>query len=138
MGRVVLSERNSLPPRLREMAILRTGYRCGAGYEWSRHVPIGKAAGLTDDDIAAIKQNSAGPRWSAGDRAILDAADELVRDQFISEGVWTALVDELGEKSVLDVIFTVGQYTMVSMFLNSVGVQLDDDVVADVDLERRA
>ena len=136
-GGYVLSERNTLPPRLREIAILRTGYRCGAGYEWSRHVPIGKSAGLTDDDIAAIKQSSDDPRWSAGERAVLDAADDLVRDQFVSEPVWTALVDALGEKHVFDVIFTVGQYTMVSMFLNSVGVQLDDDVLADADLDHR-
>jgi hypothetical protein len=33
------------------------------------------------------------------------------------------------------VVFTVGQYTQVSMILNSFGVQLDPDQVLDPDLK---
>src|SRR5580698_2291786 len=54
-GGYVLSRRNDLPPREREIVILRTGFLCKSGYEWTQHVPIGKRAGLTDDEIARIK-----------------------------------------------------------------------------------
>lgn len=136
-GGYVLSERNDLSPRLRELAILRTGYNCGSGYEWTQHVPIGQRAGLSDAEIAAIKQGAEGAGWSPLERAILDACDQLHADQFIQTSTWDALV-ELGEKGRMDLVFTVGQYTQVSMMLNSFGVQLDDGQTLDPDLDRRS
>jgi len=59
----------------------------------------------------------------------LRAADELHRDQFITDTTWTALAKTYNERQLMDAIFTVGQYTMVSMFLNSAGVQREPGVV---------
>jgi formate dehydrogenase iron-sulfur subunit len=56
---------------------------------------------------------------------ILRAADELHDDHMISEATWQKLKDALSEKQLFDLIFTVGQYTLVSMFLNTVGVQVE-------------
>ena len=134
-GRYVLSRNNSLPPREREIVILRTGFLCRSGYEWTQHVPIGKRAGLTDDEIARIKLGADAPGWSEADRALLRAADDLHRDQFVSEPVWAALSKHFGEHQRMDVVFTVGQYTQVSMILNSFGVQLDPGQVLDPDLK---
>ncbi|HPU54446.1 MAG TPA: carboxymuconolactone decarboxylase family protein, partial [Burkholderiaceae bacterium] len=53
-GSYVLSKKNSLPPREREIVVLRTGFLCRSGYEWTQHVPIGQRAGLTDAEISAI------------------------------------------------------------------------------------
>lgn len=133
-GSHVLSNDNPLGARRREIAILRTGFLCRAGYEWARHVPIGRGAGLTEADFAAIKAGAADPRWDDADRALLAATDALVTNHFINDACWAALTAHYSEPQVLALIFTVGQYTMVSMFLNSVGVQLDADVTADPDL----
>ena len=135
-GGYVLSRRNSLPPRERELAILRVGYLCGAGYEWTQHVPIARDGGLTDEEIERIKAGPTAPDWSALDRAILRASDELVRDHFITDGTWQDLA-ELGDTGRTDLVFTVGQYTQVSMILNSLGVQLDPGQQLDPALDRR-
>ena len=66
-GGYVLSRKNTLPPREREIVILRTGFLCRSGYEWTQHVPIGKRAGLTDDEIARIKLGADAPGWSEAD-----------------------------------------------------------------------
>lgn len=134
-GGYVLSDRNDLPARERELVILRTGYLCGAGYEWSQHVVIGKRAGLTDEEIARIKQGPDAEGWSAADAVLLRATDDLVRDHFVSETTWAAL-NGLTDKQKMDLVFTVGQYTQVSMMLNSFGVQLDDGLAVDPDLAR--
>jgi 4-carboxymuconolactone decarboxylase len=134
-GGYVLSRKNTLPPREREIVILRTGFLCRSGYEWTQHVPIGKRAGLTDDEIARIKLGADAPGWSEADRALLRAADDLHCDHFVSEGVWAALSKHLSEQQRMDVVFTVGQYTQVSMILNSFGVQLDPGQVLDPDLK---
>src|SRR5215813_13201336 len=68
-GGYVLSRKNTLPPREREIVILRTGFLCRSGYEWTQHVPIGKRAGLTDNEIARIKLGADAPGWSEADRA---------------------------------------------------------------------
>jgi alkylhydroperoxidase family enzyme len=133
-GGHILSPGNTLPPRLREIAILRTGYLCRAGYEWARHVPIARREGLSDTDIAALKRDPADGPWSPGERALLAAVDELIDDRMIGDDRWAELASHFEERQMLDLIFTVGQYVMVSMFLNSAGVQLDDDVVLDPDL----
>ncbi|WP_088309226.1 carboxymuconolactone decarboxylase family protein [Novosphingobium sp. B 225] len=132
-GNYVLGPGNSLDPRMRELAILRTGYLCRAGYEWAQHVVIGQQAGLTPDEVAAIKRGAQAPGWSTIDRAVLTACDELVRGHFITDPTWAALTP-LGDEGRIDLVYTVGQYTQVSMLLNSAGVQLDAMLTVDPDL----
>lgn len=136
-GQYILSRKqNALPERERELAILRVGYNCGAGYEWTQHKEIGLQAGLTEAEIEAIKRGGSDPAWSATDRAILRACDELTSDFHVSDATWAALAP-LGEKGRMDLVMTVGQYTQVSMMLNSFGVQLDPGQTLDPDLDRR-
>lgn len=134
-GNYVLSRRNSLPEREREMVILRTGWLCRSGYEFAQHTRIGKACGLTDEEIARIKAGPDAPGWTALESAMLRAADELVADHFVSNETWAAL-EELGNKGRMDLVFTVGQYTQVSMMLNSFGIQLEHGDMADPDFAR--
>ena len=133
-GGYVLSRRNDLPAREREIVILRVGFLCKSGYEFTQHTRIGLQEGLTADEISRIKQGaSAG--WSAADAALIKAADELHADQFITDDTWRELARHFSEKQCMDVVFTTGQYTQVSMILNSFGVQLDPGQTLDPDLK---
>ena len=134
-GGYILGRKCTLPPREREIVILRTGFLCRSGYEWTQHVPIARRAGLTDDEIARIKIGADALGWSEADMALLRAADDLHREQFVTEPVWTELKRHFGERQRMDMVFTVGQYTQVSMLLNSFGVQLDEGQVLDPDLK---
>ena len=131
----VLSKRSTLPAREREIVVLRIGFLCRSGYEWTQHVPIGLRAGLTEAEIVAIKQGADAPGWSAADAAIIRACDDLHRGQFVTEPVWQALCAHFQPRQCMDVVFTVGQYTQVSMLLNTFGVQLDEGQTLDPDLK---
>ena len=133
-GGYILSRKSTLPPREREIVILRTGFLCRCGYEWTQHAPIGRRAGLTDDEIARIKLGADAPGWSKADAALLRATDDLHREQFITEPVWEELARHFQERQRMDMVFTAGQYTQISMLLNSFGVQLDEGQVLDPDL----
>jgi len=133
-GSYILSKKSTLPPREREIVILRTGFLCRSGYEWTQHVPIGKRAGLTDDEISRIKLGAEALRWSEADSALLRAVDDLHREQFVTEPVWAELSKHFEERQRMDLVFSVGQYTQVSMLLNSFGVQLDEGQALDPDL----
>jgi alkylhydroperoxidase family enzyme len=133
-GGYVLSRRNDLPAREREIVILRTGFLCKSGYEFTQHTRIGLQSGLTEDEVARIKQG-ADAGWSAADAALIRASDELHRDQFIGDATWSELGRHFSEKQCMDVVFTAAQYTQVSMFLNTFGVQLEDGAKLDPDLK---
>jgi alkylhydroperoxidase family enzyme len=133
-GGYVLSRRNSLPAREREIVILRIGFLCRSGYEFTQHTRIGLEAGLTEAEIAAIKRGADAPGWTGAEQALIRACDELHGDQFIAEATWVALGEHFDEKQRMDLVFTVGQYTQVSMILNTFGVQLDAGQTLDPDL----
>jgi alkylhydroperoxidase family enzyme len=133
-GNYILSRRNDLPAREREIVILRIGFLCKSGYEWTQHHAIGLRAKLTEDEIARIKKGAGAPGWSGPDAALLRASDELHNGQFITDATWAELGKHFTEKQCMDVVFTAGQYTQVSMMLNTFGVQLDEGQTLDPDL----
>jgi alkylhydroperoxidase family enzyme len=123
----ILNEQ-TLPARDREMLILRIGWLNQAKYEFGQHTIGGKEAGLSDEEILCITKGPDDPGWSEFDSALLRAADELYHDAILSDATWNTLTQRYDEKQMMDVIFTVGQYNMVSWVLNSFGVQLEDGV----------
>jgi alkylhydroperoxidase family enzyme len=124
-GNHVLSK-STLPGREREIVILRTGFRCGARYEFGQHTVIGKREGLTDAEIAGLAGDPSAHPWSSADRALIDASDDLHESQCISDATWEALAGTWNDQQLLDIVFAAGQYTLVSMALNTLGVELDD------------
>jgi alkylhydroperoxidase family enzyme len=117
--------KSTLAPRARELVILRVGWLCRAGYEWGQHVLIARGAGVSEDEIERVTHGPDAPGWDELDAVILRATDELHNDAFIGDETWSALSTHLETEQVLDLIFTVGQYRLVSMALNTLGVQPD-------------
>ena len=121
----VLSKRSSISARDREIAILRIGWLCQAEYEWAQHVIIGKASGISEQEIDQIAAGPDAPGWSEFDAAIVRAADDLYKDKIVSDGTWKVLTSRYNDAQMLDLVFAIGQYNLVSMALNTFGVQLD-------------
>jgi len=84
---------------------------------------------------AAIKIGAAAAEWSAQEKALIAAVDDLNRDHFVSNASWAELLKHYSERQCMDLVFTVGQYTQVSMILNSFGVQLDQGQTLDPELK---
>ena len=118
--------KSTLSGREREIAILRTGWCCHAPYEWGQHVGIGKREGLTNDEIERIAVGPDAPGWSAHDAAILRAVDELHESSTISDTTWATLAETYSPGQMMDLVFAIGQYNLVSFALNAFGVERDD------------
>ena len=123
----VLLYGGALPARERELLILRTGYLCRAPYEWGQHVTIGLASGLTEEEIARIAEGPDAADWSAADARLLRATDELHRDSTISDATWAELAAQWNEQQLIELCMVVGQYHLVAMTLNSLGVEPETD-----------
>lgn len=126
-GNHVLAK-STLSPRDRELLILRTGWNCRSPYEWGQHVAIARAVGISDAEIALVSQGADAVGWSAHDAALMRAADDLHNDSCLSAATWNTLATDHDEQQMLDLIFAVGQYHIVSMALNSCRVARDDGV----------
>ena len=117
--------KQTIPARARELLILRIGWLNQAPYEWAQHVEIARRAGISDGEIERVKQGATG-HWSSHDAALLQAADDLFEKSVISDSTWQTLTSTYSTQQMIDVVFTIGQYNLVSWALNSFGVPLDD------------
>ncbi len=117
--------KQTLELRDRELLILRIGWLNQAEYEWAQHVEIAKRGGVTDAEIEQVKL---GPRgsWNAHEAALLQAADDLFHNSVVSDDTWAVLAAKYSTEQMMDLVFTIGQYNLVSWALNSFGVPLDD------------
>jgi alkylhydroperoxidase family enzyme len=118
-------QKQTLPPRDRELLILRIGWLNQAEYEWAQHVEIAKRSGISDAEIERVKE---GPKagWNEREAALLRAADDLFEHSVVQDATWAALARSYSTQQLMDIVFTVGQYNLVSWALNSFGVPLDD------------
>jgi alkylhydroperoxidase family enzyme len=117
-----------LPPREREVAILRVGWLCRAEYEWGQHVLIARRVGLTDAEIERIKVGPDADGWSPLDAAILRATDELHDDACVTDATWAVLAQSYDEAQLIELVMLIGHYHLVSFTLNSLGVQREEGV----------
>jgi 4-carboxymuconolactone decarboxylase len=115
---------STLPPRLRELAVLRVAHLTDSEYEWRHHVRMGKEVGLTDDVIDGIQRGAAADEL---DRAVLNAVDELQDKSVISDVTWAALSEHLDERQRMDLVFTIGCYGALAMAINTFGVEPDQE-----------
>lgn len=117
--------KSTLPERERELLILRIGFLCQSGYEWGQHALISRRIGMSEAEIDSSKTGVATPGISARDRLLFQAVDELRGDAHVSDATWAGLTEHYTTQQMMDIVFTVGQYNLVSMALNSFGVQAD-------------
>lgn len=127
MGGFILNK-GLVPPRERELVILRVGANARAEYEFGQHTVIGRQNGLSDDEIEALTRAPSEFAWSDDDRNLIALADELHRDDCVSDDTWTALAERWSDAELVELLVVAGFYRLVSGFLNSTGVQLDDGV----------
>jgi alkylhydroperoxidase family enzyme len=131
LGRAVLTNK-TLDPVLRELAIVRVGYLCGAAYEIHQHVQYGRNIGITQEKLAALSVGSKATAFSARERAVLAFTEELVLNVRPSDAALAAVRQNLSIAEIFTLIASVGMYMMVCRVLETTGVELDPDgVVVD-------
>jgi len=122
-----LLQESTLPIRDRELLILRIGYLNQGAYEWAAHRGLALSVGISEQELRAITIGSTDPRWSEWDASLLRAAEELHQNALVSDETWAELSTRYTTRQMMETVFTVGQYNMVAMYLNSLGVQFEED-----------
>ena len=119
---------SSLPQRDKEILILRTAWLNRAEYEWNHHILVGRQAGLSNEEIEQIKLGPESQGWSHFDKILLSAVDELYKNSILSDLTWKSLSEQYDINQLMDVVFVIGSYNMLAMFMNSFGLHTEDCV----------
>ena len=121
----VIAQRGVLSRRHSELLAMRAAWNCQSDFEWGHHLEYALEAGLSRVEIARIPVGSRAEGWSPLEQVLLETADELHARQNVSDELWEKLSAEFSADQLVEVLFVVGQYTMLSMFVNASGVELE-------------
>lgn len=120
-----LMPRGGLPRVDTELVILRVSHRTGAEYEAVHHRRMGRDAGLTAEQVEAVTGDPAAGPWSARQRLLLEAVDELHDDDRISDATFAGLRPELSDEDFVELCMLAGHYSMLAGLINSLGIESD-------------
>jgi alkylhydroperoxidase family enzyme len=122
-GAALLS--GSLPPRLRELVILRTAYRFDGRYEWAQHVEMGEAQGVTPSEMIALGGDLGAAEWSELELASLRAVDDTADGGAVTDATWEALAAHLDDRGLIELLMLIAHYMMLTTVLRSLRMELE-------------
>jgi 4-carboxymuconolactone decarboxylase len=125
LGGAVLS--GALDARRREIAVLRVAHATNAAYERVQHEQLARNAGVTEAEIEAIGTEEAVANLDEECNLICRVADEISRNVRLSDEALAAIIDRYGAREAAELILLVSYYNMVSRFLESTRVELEDE-----------
>ncbi|KAF5370812.1 hypothetical protein D9758_001862 [Tetrapyrgos nigripes] len=131
----VIRDNSTLPPTMRELFILRVAVLNNASYEWLQHEPVGRAAGLTTEQLLVIRlaapflpdmnvTSIMGPDLTAA----LLFTDWMTKSVHVPDEVFNGLRQFLNDSQVVEAVGTAGGYNLVSRFVVSLNVDDKMDV----------
>lgn len=117
----------ALSPRQSEFAILCTGVKWKAQYEWFAHEPMALKAGVKPETIKAIKAGRTPTSAPKDEKAIYEFVQELYKNRRVSDKTYKRVHDLLGTKATVELVGVLGYYTLISMTLNVFRADLPDN-----------
>jgi alkylhydroperoxidase family enzyme len=121
---------NTFDTRLRELMIMRIGWVTGSEYEWTQHWRVATAAGIPPEDLLAVRDWQGSDRLTAADRAILQATDETLAGQAISDATWAEVVKHVPDPAQqVEFVVAMGNWTMFSILLRNLRIPVEDGVM---------
>lgn len=115
-----------LPRREAELVILRVAHLRSCRYELAHHTRLGRRAGLDDRDLQRIEEGPEAQDLAPRDRALLLAADALVRDRDLGDATWTELAAHVDERTRLEVVMLVLHYDMLATAIGALRIAPDE------------
>lgn len=115
-----LARQGSLARRDHELLAMRAAHNCRSRFEWDEHAGFCRREGISDDEIARIREGAGAAGWAPHEAALLQAADELHRDFRLAPETWSVLAAHYDTAQLVELVYVVGQYTMLSMVANVV------------------
>lgn len=110
--------------RLRELVILRTAQLTGSEYEWSHHVPMAAAAGVTAAQVDELATWVRSDAFDERERAALRSTDEM-HALAVTDDTFGELERALGTTGAIEIVVTAAFYQAVARMLQALDVEVE-------------
>lgn len=121
--------RMELPPKLREIVILRVARLTGSEYEWAQHAPVALQVGVSQKQLDAISDWKNSAEFNNKERAVLQYTDEVARQVKVTDQTFNTLKNFFSEQLIVELTMTIGYYEMVARLLVPLQVEVDESSV---------
>jgi 4-carboxymuconolactone decarboxylase len=106
----------ALSARERELAILVVAAHWDSAFERHAHEAVGRAAGLTDDELAAVRDGGVPELVDPREAAIVALAHAMARGD-VDDALWASSRALLSPETVVEVSTLVGYYALLALQL---------------------
>ena len=118
---------SSLDLRLRELILLITSRHWDAQYSWNAHIDRTVEAGVSRESLMRLAAKEP-PEFAQRDEQVVYAfVSELLEKHFVSDATFAEAHELFGSEGCVDIIGTMGNYSMLSFCLNAFEVDLQPD-----------
>jgi alkylhydroperoxidase family enzyme len=117
----------AIDARIREIAILRVAHVTSSSYEWAQHEQLARSVGATQAEIEAVKSDDPGGALGPEEALACRMATEISRDVRLSDEALAQLIERYGRRGACSLILCASYYNMVSRFLESTRVPIEDE-----------
>lgn len=131
MGNYLLFK-SKLNPVLREIAIIRAGVLSKAKYEVHQHERIGRDIGMSDALIHGIHAGPEDGAFNELQKMVMRYTDDVVKNVRASDATYKPLAEKLSLQEMQELTVTVGYYMMVSRFLETFDIDIEQPGTAGV------
>jgi len=121
--------RTELPPRLREIVILRVARLTGSEYEWAQHAPVALQAGVSQRQLDNISDWKNSAEFNNEERAVLQYTDEVAQKVKVADHTFNTLKNFFSEQAIVELTMTIGYYEMAARLLVPLQVEVDESAV---------
>jgi alkylhydroperoxidase family enzyme len=118
-------DRSALRADLRELAILLTAEVLDADYERAHHRIAARRAGVSERKLAALPGWRASSAFDAGERAVLDYAEQVARRRLVDDETFAELRRHLSDPEIVDLALVAGWYQLCAAILGPLAIELE-------------
>ncbi len=126
----LLQPGRKLDPKLRELAILRTGIVGDSRFEYSQHLKLARMVGVPEEKLAAIKGWTTSDVFAPVERAVMAATDEILARNLVEDETFAALQNHLSDPEILELFVVIGLWRMHGLIVRALHLEYDSDTTA--------
>ena len=117
---------SSLDDRLLELAIIAIGAHWRSNFEWFIHSELARNAGIRDAVIEAIAADQEPTFANVDEEIVYSFSLELITNGRVRSDTYREAIQLLGQQRVVDLVTTVGFYSLISLTLNAFEVAVPE------------
>jgi alkylhydroperoxidase family enzyme len=115
---------DGLDPRLAELIILQQVLLNENAYCWGHHVPVAEDLGYTPEQIRALRDRDL-TTLDVDDRRVIEYVNAVMA-RSVTDEMFAAMREQLGDERLVKVTLLVGVYTMITLAQSAMNVPQDE------------